>query len=79
MTRSMKTEDEQMECAGADCRPDMKFAEPASPGETRFCLTISASKLKLDVEIDSKTIGEEDGRFVFALVQEFASYWRERK
>ena len=53
--------------------------EPASP-ETRFYLTISASgKLKLDVEIDSKTIGEEDGRFVFALVQEFASYWRERK
>ena len=76
----MKTEDEQMECGvGADCRLDMKFPEPASLGETRFCLTISASgKLKLDVEID-KTISEEDGRFVFALVTEFASYWRERK
>ena len=74
----MKTE--QVECVGADFRLDMKFPESASPPETRFCLTISASgKLKLDVEIDSKTIGEEDSRFVFALVQEFASYWRERK
>ena len=69
----MKAESVATEWIGADL---MDRTDDA-PG-TLFCLRIVGGKLKLEVEID-KTISEEDGRFVFALVTEFASYWRERK